>query len=56
MHVSTEDGELFDISFDHGDVSFTIFELTKKDFTKLLADIGTQMGLLEKFYKDLEGR
>ena len=50
IHVSSEDGKLFDVSFNDGSVSFIIIEQTKEEVYKLLDDIGTEVCLLETAY------
>ena len=54
-YVSSEDGELWDISFNHGDVSFTIIELTEEEIERMIQDIRDQVFLLKESYEELRG-
>ena len=50
-YISSEDGVLFDVSFNVGDISFGIIELDKTEVLDLFKDIMTQIELLEESYR-----
>lgn len=50
-YISSEDGKLFDLSFNTDDVSFEIIELTKNEIAELASSIGSQVRLLEEAYQ-----
>lgn len=46
--VLSEDGELFDLSFNTDEVSFEILALTEQEITELLSVIGDQVALISE--------
>ena len=50
-HISTEDGELFDLSICTNEIIFKIIELTKPEIAELTEDIKAQVFLLSQEYK-----
>jgi len=50
-HVSSEDGKLFDISFNSDDVSFQIIEMEILEINQMIEDIKSQVYLLKEAYK-----
>ncbi len=55
-HVSSEDGKLFDVSFNSGQVSFIIIDQTKEEIHQLLEDIKAEVCLLETAYSKKENQ
>ena len=53
-YISSEDGKLFELTFNTDDVSFGIIELTHQEITALLTDIEEQVALLEKIYREVK--
>jgi hypothetical protein len=51
-HVSSEDGEIFDISFNSGNVSFIIIDMEIPEINQMLEDIKTQVYMLKQTYDD----
>ena len=51
-HVSSEDGELFDVSLNTDEVSFEILELTFEEIQELCNNIREQAFLLLTAYKE----
>jgi len=49
--VSSEDGKLFDLSFNTDDVSFEIIELTHQEIIDLLSSIEDQLTSLREAYQ-----
>jgi len=49
-HISSEDGELFDVSFNTDEVSFKILELTYGELIDLINDMMEQANLLWEAY------
>ena len=54
-YVESEDGELFDVSFNTNEISFKILELTYGEVTELVGDIMEQVHLLWKAYQSSTG-
>lgn len=54
-YVSSEDGKLFNISFNIDIVSFDIIELTEKEVSELVKDVLEQMELLKEAYQEVSG-
>ncbi len=50
-YVTSEDGELFDVSFNTDDVSFVLIDLTHDEIVELISSIESQVGLLEEAYQ-----
>jgi hypothetical protein len=50
-YIRSEDGELFDVSINDNETSFTIIELTESEITELINDIKSQVYLLKDAYK-----
>ena len=48
--VSSEDGKLFDLSFNTDEIRFEIIELTCQEITELFSDIEKQVALLGEAY------
>jgi len=45
-YIETEDGKLFDVSFNTNEISFKILELTEDEIEELFQDIKDQIYLL----------
>ena len=54
-YISSEDGKLFDLSFNTDEVIFTIIELTSEEICDLLSSIEDQTILLEESYRHSTG-
>ena len=55
-YVSSEDGEIFELSFNVDEVQFAIIELTYQEITELLSSVADQVSLICESYQSCKER